>query len=155
MSMLFTQTANCSVNNAIRSDFLKALPDVILKHTDWDYFCQETDTGCYLKPTFRNMPYRNSFVPEIDIVALSSGEHTILQMRGRPVKFVRVFMAIWFISLMIMELFLLSFAVTSAPDRIFLIFIPFGMCVFGYLLCKLGTKASFGSVVKAIRQECL
>ena len=153
MSMLFTEIANCSVNNTIHSDFLKTLPDVILKHTDWDYSCQETDTGCFLKPTFRHMPYRNSFVPEIDVVVSSCGEHTILQMRGQPVKFVRIFMAIWFISLLMFELCSLVLAITSKLDSFFPVFVPIGMCAFGYLLCKLATKATFNSVTKAIRRE--
>ena len=153
MSFLFTETANCSVNNAIHSNFLKALPDVILKHTDWDYSYRETDTGCLLTPTFRHMPHRNSFVPEIDVVASNCAEHTILQMCGRPVRFARILMAIWFISLSILELCLLFLAITAKLDHIFPVFIPIGMCTFGYLLCKLATKATFNSVIEAIRRE--
>ena len=100
------------------------------------------------------MPYRNSFVPEIDVVASSCGEHTILQMRGQPVKFVRIFMAIWFISLLMFELCFLVLAITSKLDSIFPVFVPIGMCAFGYLLCKLATKATFNSVTNAIRREC-
>ena len=154
MSILFTEIANCSFNNAIPSTFFRALPDVILKYTDWEYSCQETDTGCFLKPTFRHMPCRNSFVPEIDVVVSSCGEHTILQMRGQPVKFVRIFMAIWFVFLLMFELCFLVLAITSKLDSIFPVFVPIGMCAFGYLLCKLATKATFNSVINAIRREC-
>lgn len=109
MSILFTQTANCSVNNAINFNLPETLPRAILKHTDRSYLCQKTDTGYSLKPTFHNTTYRNSFIPEIDVVVSSDKEHTILQMHGRPVKFVRIFMAIWFIVFLMMELcFLLS-----------------------------------------------
>ena len=153
MSILFTEIANCSFNNAIPSTFFRALPDVILKYTDWDYSCQETDTGCFLKPTFRHMPCRNSFVPEIDVVVSSCGEHTILQMRGQPVKFVRIFMAIWFVFLLMFELCFLVLAITSKLDSIFPVFVPIGMCAFGYLLCKLATKTTFHSVINAIRRE--
>jgi len=154
MSVLFAQTANHCIDNTIYSNLFNTLPDIILKHTDWDYLCQLTDAGCFLKPTFRNMPHRNSFLPEIDIVALSSGEHTILQMCGQPVKNVRVFMAIWVISLLFMELCFLALTVTSVLDSIFPVFIPIGLCAFGYLLCKLCTKAAFNSIFKAIQQEC-
>ncbi len=153
MSALFTQKANHSMNNAICSDFFKILPEVILKHTGWDYSCRETDTGCLLQPTFRNMPYSNSFAPEIDIVVSSHEEHTILQLRGQPVKFVRIFMAIWFSSLLIIEAFFFVLAIISKLDSIFPVFIPISMCAFGYLLCKFATKATFNSVFKAIQRE--
>ena len=96
MKRLFAQTAIYCINNTICSDFFKKLPEVIRKHTDWDYSIQQTDTGCFLKPTFRNMPYRNSFVPEIDIVVSCHEEHNVLHMSGQPVKAVRIFMALWF-----------------------------------------------------------
>jgi hypothetical protein len=99
------------------------------------------------------MPYRNSFVPEIDIVISNRDSKTELQMIGRPVKFVRVFMAFWFSFLLVMQVFIVILAITSSLDSLFPLFIPLAMCTFGYLLCKLATKATFNSVVKAIKKE--
>ena len=153
--MLFVYTMKHSVEHTLCSDSLKDLPVAILKHTDWDYSYKETDFGCFLKPTFRNMPFRNSFVPEIDVVLLKDGENTVLQMQGKPVLFVRVFMAIWFAFLMMTEAVLIGLTIASVIGSIFPLLIPIGMCVFGYLLCALGTKVTFHSVVKAIRKELL
>ena len=155
MKRLFAQTAIYSINNTICSDFFKKLPEVIRKHTDWDYSIQQTDTGCFLKPTFRNMPYRNSFVPEIDIVVSCHEEHNVLHMSGQPVKAVRIFMALWFGLLLLMEGFLIVAVITSKQNSLFNVLIPLIMCAFGYLLCKFATKATFNSVVKAIQKECL
>lgn len=150
---LFTQTANHRINDSICSDFLRKLPEVIRKHTDLEYLYQQTDTGCFLKPTFRNMPYRNSFVPEIEIVVSHDGKHTMLHMCGYPVRFVRIFMALWFGFLLTLEAFLLVHVVASKLDSLFPVLIPAVMCAFGYLLCKFATKTTFLSVVKAIQRE--
>ena len=150
---LFTEMATHCINNTISTNSFELLPEVIRQHTDWDYVYQQKPTGCNLKPTFRNMPYRNSFVPEIDIVISNRDSKTELQMIGRPVKFVRVFMAFWFSFLLVMEVFIVILAITSSLDSLFPLFIPLAMCIFGYLLCKLATKATFNSVVKAIKKE--
>ena len=150
---LFTQTANHRINDSFCSDFLGKLPEVIRKHTDLEYSYQQTDTGCFLKPTFRNMPNRNSFVPEIDIIVSYHEKHTMLHMRGYPVRFVRFFMALWFGFLLAMGVFLLVHAVASKLDSLLPVLIPVVMCAFGYLLCKFATKATFHSVVKAIQRE--
>ena len=153
MKSIFTQTAEHSISNTICYACLNELPLLIRKHTDWDYACEQTDTGYFLKPTFRNMPYRNSFVPEIDIVVTRNDAQTILYMSGQPVKFVRVFMAIWFGFALMMEVFLLALAITSGLDSFFPVFMPIIMCVFGYFLCKAATGATFKSVTKAIQKE--
>ena len=150
---LFTEMATHCINKTISSDGFKILPEMIRKHTDWDYTYHQKPTGCSLKPTFRNMPYRNSFVPEIDIVISNRDSKTELQMIGRPVKFVRVFMAFWFSLLLVMQVFIVILAITSGLDSHFPLFLPLAMCIFGYLLCKLATKATFNSVVKAIKKE--
>ena len=152
---LFTEKATHRINKTISSNCFEVFPEVIRQHTDLDYTYQQKPTGCSLKPTFRNMPFRNSFVPEIDIVISNRDSKTELQMIGRPVKFVRVFMALWFGFSSLMEIFLLILAITSNMDSIIPVFIPIVLCVFGYLLCELGTKATFNSVVKAIQKECL
>ena len=155
MKRLFTQTAEYKTSNTSYSDFLPKLPEVIYKHTNWEYTSQQRNVGGFLKPTFRNMPYRNSFVPEIDIVVSNHEAYTILHITGQPVKIVRIFMALWFAFLALMEVFLLTLAITSNLDSIIPVFIPIVMCAFGYLLCKLGTKAAFNSVVMAIKKEFL
>ena len=147
---LFTHTAKHCINQAISSDCFENLPEIIRKNTGWDYSYQQKDTGCFLKPTFQNMPYGNSFVPEIDIVISYQDSQTVLQMSGQPVRFVRIFMAFCFSFLLMMGIFSIILAATSKLDSLFLIFIPLIMCVFGYLLCKLSTKATFNSIVKVI-----
>ena len=153
MKRLFTQMAEHKISSAACSDFLSTLPEVIRKHTDWEYTYQKSDSGCFLKPTFRNMPYRNSFVPELHIAVSNHEADTLLQITGQPVKLVRVFMAFWFGFLLLMEAFLLLLAIPSILDQVFPFFIPPAMCAFGYLLCKLGTKWTFNSVMRAIQRE--
>ena len=153
MKSIFTQTAMHRMASTTYPICLNNLPQLIRKHTDWDYSCVQTDRGYFLKPTFRNMPYRNSFVPEIDIVVTRNDAQTVLCMSGRPVKFVRIFMAIWFGFALMMEVFLLVLAITSNLNSLFPVFIPIIMCVFGYVLCKIATRATFKSVMKAIQKE--
>ena len=153
MKSIFAQTAEHSIDGKISPACLNDLPNMIRKHTDWEYACAQTDTGCVLMPTFRNMPYRNSFVPEIDITASHNNGQTVLHMRGQPVVFVRVFMAFWFSFLLMMEINVLAIAITSGLDSIIPAFIPIIMCAFGYFLCKIGTKVTFRSIVKAIQKE--
>ena len=150
---IFTEMATHCINKPISINGFEILPKVIRQHTDWDYAYQQKPTGCHLKPTFHNMPYRNSFVPEIDIVVSNQNSQTYLQMIGRPVKFVRILMAIWFSFLLAMEAFCVILPITSNLDSLFPLLIPLAMCTFGFLLCKLATKATFSSVVKAIKKE--
>ena len=149
----FTEIATHCINKKISTNGFEILPEVIRQHTDWDYIYHPKATGCNLKPTFRNMPYRNSFVPEIDIVISNRDSQTELQMIGQPVRFVRVFMALWFSFLLAMEVFFIILAITSNLDSLFQLIIPLAMCAFGYLLCKLATKATFNAIVKAIKKE--
>ncbi len=153
MKSIFTQTAEHRIASSTCPTCLNDLPKLIRKHSDWNYTCAQTDTGYFLKPTFRNMPYRNPFVPEIDIVVTCNDAQAVLYMSGRPVKFVRVFMAIWFSFLLMMEVFLLVPAITSSLESLFPVFIPLIMCAFGYLLCKTATRVTFRSVLKAIQKE--
>ena len=153
MNIGFSQTAEHCMNRTDRNALCSRLPGAILGHTSLDYFCQPTEKGCLLKPTFQNMLYGNSFVPEIDIVISGQDDKTVLQMTGRPVKFVRVFMKIWFGFLAFMEACGLLITVSSGVSSFPFLFIPVIMCVFGYLLCKIATKLTFRTVVNAIRQE--
>ena len=153
MAILFTQTMEHKINNTFSSDFLQKLPEVIRKHTDWDYIYQQRDSGCFLIPTFHNMPYRNSFVPEIDVIVSHYEGYSLLHITGQPVKSVRIFMSFWFVFMSFLEVILLILAIASNPISIIPVVIPIAMCVFGYLLCELATKATFNSIVKAIKKE--
>lgn len=153
MNKLFSQTLECRINNIVYSDSFQKLPELIRKHSDLEYEYQKRDEGCFLKPTFRNMPYRNSFVPEIDITLSNYEHYTMLHITGKPVKFVRVFTGVFFSILSLMEVFLLILAVTFRLDSIYPVFIPIVMCVFVYLLCQFGTKITFLSVIKVLKNE--
>ena len=152
MKPIFMESAT---HNATGSVCLDDLPDVIHKCTGWDYSFTQTDSGCFLKPTFRSMPFHNSFVPEIDVVVSHNDAQTVLHFRGQPVKAVRIFMGIWFGFLLPMELLFLVLAFTSHMDSLFPAFIPAIMLVFGYLLCKLATRATFLSIIKDIQKELI
>lgn len=153
MKFPFTQTVTHIINSNISSDFFAKLPEKILSHTNLEYSCQQRVDGCFLKPTFKNMPYRNSFVPEINIIASCHDSQTTLHISGQPVKFVRVFMAFWFSFWLLFEVLEFVLLITS-KDSIFPALATTGFGVFGYLLCELATKATFRSVVKAIKKEC-
>ena len=155
MKRPFIQTVEYKINSDISPDFFEKLPEVIVKHTYWNYSYQQRDAGCFLKPIFQNMPYRNSFVPEIEIVVSRHDAETMLHISGRPVKFVRFFMVLWFGFLSIVEVLLLLLAMFSELNNIIPILIPVAMCIFAYLLCELGTKLTFHSIVKAIQSECV
>lgn len=155
MKFIFAHTAEYSIDGVTCPACLNDLPNLIRKHTDWDYSFTRTETGCFLKPTFRNMPYGNSFVPEIDVVVSHNDTQTIFHMRGQPVKHVRIFMVFWFSFLLMIEALFLALAITpnSNLDSLFPVVIPMIMCLFGYLLCKIATGATFKSVMKAIQRE--
>ena len=150
---LFTQTTKHCINQVLSPGCFQNLPGIIRENTDWDYSYQQKSTGCFLKPTFRNMPYRNSFIPEIEIVVAPNESQTVLHISGQPVKPVRIFMAIWISLLLLTEAFIVILAIISRPDSLFPIFIPLILCLLGYLLCKLSARAIFRSVVKVIKKE--
>ncbi len=150
---LFTSTATHSISNSSCTDLFDTLPGAIRKHAQWDYICMKTDGGYFLKPTFRHMPYGNSFVPEIDITVSQNDSQAVLHMQGQPVVFVRVFMMIWFGFALLMEMLFLPLAITSGWDDLFIVFIPIILGAFGYFLCKIATKKTFYSVVNAIQKE--
>lgn len=149
MKNVFSQATEISVKNTPISERLKILPQDILKHTDREYSCEITDKGCYLKPTFRNMPYKNSFVPEI---CVDISENSML-ITGKPIKAVRIFNICFFSILLIIELLLLTLFVTSNLSSIFPLFIPIGIGILNFVIIKIGTTATFKSVVKAVRNE--
>ena len=152
MKIGFSQTAVHRITSPIPADFPNSFPEAIQRGTGWNYACSQNVDGYLLKPTFRNMPYRNSFVPEMAVSISQDNGQTLLHIQGKPVKFVRIFMKFWLGFLLLMEVFLLALAVTSSLDDLFFIFGPIVLCVFGYALCAIGTKVSFRAVVKAIQK---
>lgn len=152
---LFTFTATHSMSRAYDAILCDTLPNAIRKYTEWDYICTKTDGGYFLKPTFRNMPYRNSFVPEIDITVSQKDSQTVLRMQGQPVAFVSLFMIIWIALALSMVIPALLVTFTSGGDNLFFVFIPIVLGMFGYLLCKIATRKTFHSIVRAIQKEFL
>ncbi|MBE6880285.1 MAG: hypothetical protein E7490_05580 [Ruminococcaceae bacterium] len=153
MKNVFSQATEISVKTSPISERLKILPQDILKHTDREYSCEITDKGCYLKPTFRNMPYKNSFVPELSVTITEKGDEAVLQMTGKPVKAVRIFNICFCAFLLIIEVLLLLLFITSGIRSIFPLFIPIVIILLNFLIIKVGTASTFKSVVRAISKE--
>lgn len=153
MKRLFTQTATHSINNPLCADSFEKLPEIIRKHTDWEYTYRQTSTGCFLKPTFRNMQYRNSFIPEIDITVSCDEAHTTLHISGRPVKSVRIFMTLFYAIWSVLSVLLIIQAITSQQGILFIAIIPLVLGTFFLLVGKFSLQAIFNSIVKAIRKE--
>lgn len=153
MTVGFSQKETHHMCKTTVDAFYSGVAEGIHRNTDLDYAFTRTEKGCFLKPTFRNMSHRNSFVPEINVTVSDENGQTSLEMTGRPEKMVRIIMYVWFAQAAFFELILLLIAATSGMDNIFPLFIPVIMIVFGYLLCKITTKVTFRSVVNAIRKE--
>lgn len=153
MRSVFTKTAEHRIADSACSLSLSELPGLIYKHTGLDYAFAATDKGYFLKPTFRNMPYRNSLVPEIDVVISRNDTETILHMSGRPIKLIRIFIGSWFGFLLQIQVFLLAFALSSASALSLQFFIPITLCAFAYILCKIAAGHAFRAVMEAIRKE--
>lgn len=153
MGIGFSYMSEHRTNKSITADALDNLPGAIRRHTDWNYTCAQTDSGCLLKPIFRDMPYRNSFVPEIDVAVSCNDGQSHLCMRGQPVKMVRYFMAFWLGVVLLMQVLVVALAIASKLNGLFPLFLPAIMFVWGYFLCKISSKRVFISVVKAIQQE--
>ena len=152
MRIGFTETAEHRIRETDGVDLRGGLPRAIYQHTEWNYLSVATENGYFLRPSFRNMPYRNSFAPEINVVVSREEGQTVLRMEGRPTDFVRIYMRFLLIAAAAFEAIVLIIAATDGVEDIFPIFIPLILFVFGYLLCKLATKASFRSAVKGIRK---
>ncbi len=153
MKRIFSSSAKHSIKTTVFPVYLQKLPEAILKHVDWDYSYEQTDDGCLLKPTFQNMPYKNSFVPELDITITEKGDEAVLHITGKPVKSVRIFNICFCAFLLVIEALLLISFITSGINNIFPLFIPIGIIVLNFLLLKLGIKITFKSVVRAVRKE--
>jgi hypothetical protein len=148
----FSVWESCSMKDPAAADLETRLPKAIARCSGWKYTCTPTPEGYLLEPTFRDDPYRNSFVPEISLVASQINGQPAWMMKGRPVMFIRIFMGIWFGGLFRMELLLILIALFS-EIALFPLLIPVMMCAFGYLLCKIVTNRTFRAVAKAIQTE--
>ncbi len=137
MNLGFTETVVHKTESPVGDDLTEQLLSIAHNHTNFQYTCEKKEDGYWLRPTFKNMPYRNSFVPEIHVALGWEGDQRVFTIQGRPVKSVRIFMTIWFFSLLPHGIIGL-FAMEGIPR-----FIPLFMAVFGYLLCKLGGRRTF------------
>ncbi|MBQ8791510.1 MAG: hypothetical protein IJZ51_09380 [Ruminiclostridium sp.] len=153
MNRIFWSSAKYSIKKISCPDYLKKLPEAIQKHTDWDYSYEQTESGLLLKPTFQNMPYKNSFVPELSVTITEKGDEAVLQMTGKPVKAVRIFNICFCAFLLIIEILLLLLFITSGIGSIFPLFIPIAIILLNFLIIKVGTASTFKSVVRAISKE--
>jgi hypothetical protein len=150
MNIGFSQTAEHHLCGTLPHPFSDALIKAIQSHSGWQYSCTQTTDGYYLKPTFRNMPYRNSFVPEITIDLSEHNGQTTLVLTGQPIAPVRIFMWVWLSFTATMQVLLLALMLLSGKFQLIPSLIPSIMILFGYLLCKLATRFTFRSVVAAI-----
>ena len=154
MNVGFSVSDTCIIKGSVPADMEERLPKAICQRAGWKYTCGTLPDGYLLEPTFRDMPYRNSFVPEVTVRVSRDKGQCSLHMNCRPVMFIRIFMGIWFGGLLRMELLLLLIAAVSGlGDDWFPVLIPVLMCAFGYLLCKIGTDRTSRSVIKAIQKE--
>ena len=141
------------INKIVCADYFHALPTVIHQYTKFNYSIEQHKGRYYLKPSFHNVPYRNVFLPEIEIITSKNGDHTCLCITGRLVKPIIIFIKFWFGSLFVMELLLLVIAATIGLNNLFPIFLPIIICAFSYLLCKISTKLTFQTVVNVIQKQ--
>lgn len=146
----FSQTASITVNTPIKSDFPDRLTDKLLRESEIKYASTSTDDGYFMKPVFGSTWRRNSFTPEITISVSRYDERTVLHLTGRPIKSVRIFVAFFISFALFLEAILIAIAIFSGLDSLIPLFIPIGMCIFCYFLCKLATKADFQTVVNTI-----
>lgn len=147
MGIGFSQRAELCMQGVIAADFCAGLPNAIFQHTGIAYFSAETKDGCILKPNFHNMPYRNSFVPEITVEVSEKEGGTTLLLTGQPVMGVHIFLCVWFAFFLAVGVILLA---NGCADRILFALLPL---ILGFSLCKITTKITFHTVLKAIRKE--
>ena len=148
----FSQCENCRISVPDGAVLPELLLNAIHSHTDLRYSWEQTANGFFLKPRFREIPYRNSFLPELTVTVSREGDSADLQITGRPVNYVRIGVQIWIICVLLFWIPVLVGAAASAWDSIIPVLIPPFMAVFAYLLCKLGMLFPFRSVINAIEK---
>ncbi len=152
---IFTQKTEYNLNKYLSPDSFAKLPELIYKYTDLDYSYQKKNEGCSLYPLFDNMSRRNAFVPEIDITVSAEDYPYVVRISGRPVKIVRGFMLLWFVFSLFGELLVIADIFTSESYNLLTLLGPVTLCVLGFAVCRLFTKACFDAVVKVIKNEFL
>ena len=155
MNIGFSVSEEINISVLPTENMAEILVKAIRQHSGWNYSCVQEEDGYLLKPTFRDMPYRNSFLPEIAVTVSQNEGETVLHLCARLVRFVRLFMGIWFAGLLLMEAFLVIIVAVSGMHSSFPALIPLGMCVLGYLSCKLGVMSTFRQIVRAIQKDFL
>ena len=150
MTFGFYEQKTYCFSGELPADFFDKLPENISRDALWQYECEKTADGCCLTPTFKDVPYRNSFVPEITISTSCADGETAVHFCGRLVPGIRIFMGIWFGFLAFLEVLLLCALVVGQTEW-YAPLIPLGMAAFGYLLCKIGMKLPYRAVMRAIR----
>lgn len=153
MSVGFTHSIEIRTNETVTAERLMDLPNGIRRGTGWNYTCEKTRTGYCFNPSFRNMPYHNSFVPKIDVAITQSDGYTVLHLTGQPVEWIQVFTIIFCGFALVMHALLLAIMVFTNSVELFPLLLTLLMCAFGYFLCRLGTKYTFQNVVKTIENE--
>lgn len=155
MGIGFSQISEHQTNAIPNSDHIRSLPDVIRRQTGIKYSCEKRDGGYFLKPEFLlfDISRRNSFVPEIDVTVSCKNGETSLHIKGQPVKLLRLFMIVWISFSLLLQIVFFGLMIFSEYESIYPLFIPFLLCLFGYSLCKIGTKITFRKVVKVIINE--
>ena len=152
MSFGFSQSADLRMDCPMDGDSAERIYGAVKQHAHQTYTCTPTPEGCFLKPVFRGMTFRNSFAPEIRIAVSQEDGKTVLHLYGQPVPMVLVFMGVWLGFLALIGMILLAdFLFSRTGNPMFLLIIP-GMALYGYGLCKLGTWIAFREVLKAIRK---
>ena len=146
MNLGFTETVVHKTESPVGDDLTELLLSIAHNHTNFQYTCEKKEDRYWLRPTFKNMPYRNSFVPEIYVALGWEGDQRVFTIQGRPVRNVRIFMTIWFFSLLPHGI--IGLLTMEGIPR----FIPLFMAVFGYLLCKLGGRRTFYTFTEGLQK---
>lgn len=153
MKIGFSQKETLTVGEPICADFFDKLPNTIYQKTGFNYACMQIFDGFFLKPSYKNMPYRNAFVPEITVLVSKTNEQTVLHLKGQPVKFVRTFIGFWLSFLLVMQVLLFTVIAPAQINVFFPGLAPAMIGILGYLLCSVVTKGIFKSIVRAIQKE--
>ena len=151
MKFGFQENESFRVKGELPADFFDKLPENISRDALWQYECEKTADGCCLTPTFKDVPYRNAFVPEIEIHLSYVAGETIVTVCGRLAKSVRAFARFWFGALAFFEVFLLAAVPFGKLQVWYGPLLPLGMAAFGYLMSKIGLMLGFWFFTKPIR----
>ena len=151
MTFGFYEQKTYCFSGELPADFFDKLPEKIHCYTGRQYECEKTADGCCLTPAFKDVLYRNAFVPEIEIHLSYVAGETIVTVCGRLAKSVRAFARFWFGALAFFEVFLLAAVPFGKLQVWYGPLLPLGMAAFGYLMSKIGLMLGFWFFTKPIR----